>query len=332
MLMKILKSTVRTTCRHDSRSEARCGQALVEFAIIAFVFTLLLAAMLALGFLFFSANVLQQAADVGAMELARHPAQPTADFQTELVNSGLFSEADLVVPVGTDPASLPLINRLLFPLYIYDPDIDQPNGVLRYPGTVVERNDNDIRTVVIPIIGPGNRDTTTGANPIGTNGADMVTQWRRVVEEVIPTGQTAGPYSLTASSEEQGGLGQPGMVALRINYPYQSAALVAYVQTDADGNVIAPPETIGRNDVLNVPVTANDGAITGADTATFPDGQTLEAAGYSLVNPTANPKFGASAHRGTYGFGEAQAFQTTVRPYRKVISAQGIYRREVFAP
>lgn len=303
----------------------RRGQALVEFAIIAFVFTFLLSAMLAFGFLFFSANVVQQAADVGAMELARHPEVPTADFETGLDNSGLFSEADLVVPVGTNPADLPLINQLLFSVYIYDPDIDR----VRYPGTLVTNGDGD-RTVVIPIIGPGNRDTNTGSNPIGTNGADVISEWRRVVEEVIPTGESAGPYSLTATPDEQGGLGQPGMVALRINYPYQSSALVAYVHTDENGNVIPPPQTIGRDDVLNVPITANDGAITGADTATFPDGQTLAAAGYTLVNPAADPNIGASAHRGRYGFGEAQAFLTTVRPYRKVITAQGIYRREVF--
>ena len=318
--------------RLTSRTRAnrmRRGQALVEFAIIAFVFTFLLAAMLAMGFLFFSANVLQQAADVGAMELARHPESPTADFKTGLDNSGLYSEAALVVPVGTNPADLPLINQLLFSVYIYNPDLNQPDGGLRYPGTVVTNGDGDT-TVVIPIIGPGNRDTTTGSNPIGTNGADTIIEWRRVVEEVIPTGEMAGPYSVTASTGELGGLGQPGMVALRINYPYQSSALVAYVHTDADGNVIAPPETIGRDDLLNVPITANDDDITGFDTATFPDGDALMAAGHTLVNPTANPIIGASAHRGTYGFGEAQAFLTTVRPHRKVISAQGIYRREVF--
>lgn len=311
--------------RSDRTSHMRAGQALVEFAVVAFVLTFLLAAMLALGFLFFSANVLQQAADVGAMELARHPESPTADFPTGLENSGLFSESDLVVPVGTDPSSLPLINRLLFSVYVYDPDIN----MVRYPGTLVTNGDLDT-TVVIPIIGPGNRDATTGVNPIGTSGADTISEWRRVVEEVTPTGETAGPYSITASPGQQGGLGQPGMVALRINYPYQSSALVAYVHTDADGNVIPPPETIGRDGVLNVPITANDADIIGADTATFPDGQTLAAAGYALVNPSADPNIGASAHRGAYGFGETRAFLTTVRPYRKVITAQGIYRREVF--
>ncbi|MEZ6066743.1 MAG: pilus assembly protein [Planctomycetaceae bacterium] len=305
--------------------EVRRGQAIVEFAVIAFLLTILLGAMLTFGFLLFGANVLQQAADVGAMELARHPDAPTATFQSALTNSDLYSEAELVVPVGTDPADLSLINRLLFPLYIYDPDLD----MVRYPGTVVTNGDDDM-TVVIPIIGPGNRDATTAPGSIATTGADTISEWRRVVEEVVPTGESAGPYSMTATPAELGGLAQPGMVALRINYPFQSAALVAYVHTDQVGDVLAPPDTIGQDDVRSVPIGADDGAVNGAAAATFPDGQTLAAAGYTLVNPAANPSFGASAHRGTYGFGEVQAFLTTVRPYRKVLSAQGIYRREVF--
>ena len=297
----------------------RRGQVLLEFAVVAFLLTFLLGAMLAFGFLFYSANIVQQAADVGAQELARTPFSPDGSFKTDLVdiNKGVFSEADLVVPVGTNPADLPLINQLLFSVYIYDPDID----MIRYPGTLVTNGDGD-QTVVIAVIGPGHRDPETGV--------EEITEWHRVVEEIIPPGQTVGPYSVLATPEQQGGLGQPGMVALRINYPYQSAGLVAYVHTDAGGSIINPPDTIGADGVLNVPVIADDFQVTGADTATFPDQQTLSDAGYTLVNPTADPNIGASPNRGTYGFGEAQAFLTTVRPYRKVITAQGIYRREVF--
>ncbi|CAK9036483.1 Tad domain-containing protein, partial [Durusdinium trenchii] len=261
------------------RQGDRRGQALVEFAVVSFALTFLLGAMLAFGFLFFSANVLQQAADVGAMEFARHPAPPDETFQNALAASELYSEADLVVPVGTRSDELPLINGLLFSVYVYDPDID----MLRYPGTLVTNGEGET-TVVIPIVGPGNRDATTGV--------ETITEWRRVVEEVIPAGETAGPYSMMATLDEQGGLGQPGMVALRINYPYQSSALVAYVHTDADGNLLSPPETIGRDDVLNVPVTADDDAVTGATTATFPDGDTLSDAGYSLVDPAADSDIG----------------------------------------
>ncbi|TWT58846.1 TadE-like protein [Thalassoglobus neptunius] len=302
------------TSSHQDRRSLRSGQALIEFAVIAFVMTFLLGAILAFGFLFFSANVLQQAADVGAMELSRHPFAPVGTFDEALEGSGLYSEASLVVVPGTDPETLPLINRLLYSTYIYDPDIDR----VRYPGTLVTNVDGDL-TVVIPLVGFGNRDSSTGA--------ETISEWRRVVEEVLPAGASEGPFAL--DSPTPGSL-EPGMVALRINFPYQSAALVAYIQSDSDGNIVRPADTVGLNGVQNIPVTADDASVTGAASATFPNGQTLAAAGYILVDPSANPNFGAGPHRGTYGFGEAKAFATTVRPYRKVISAQGIYRREVF--
>lgn len=296
-----------------SRSE-RGGQALIEFAVVAFILTFLLGAMLTLGFLFFSANVLQQAADVGAMELSRHPFDPVGSFDAALLDSNLFTEAALVVPAGTDPETLPLINRLLYSVYIYDPDID----MVRYPGALVTNSDGDM-TVVIPLVGPGNRDPNTGV--------ESISEWRRVVEEVIPSGSEEGPYSMDSLST---GTLDPGMVALRINYPFQSAALVAFIHKDTDGNVISPVDTVGYDGVQNVPITADDSSVGGETTATFPDGRTLTVSGYTLVDPAADLSIGATPHRGKYGFGEAQAFATTVRPYRKVVSAQAIYRREVF--
>ena len=304
----------RTTTTPSLIPSRRSGQAILEFAVVAFVMTFLLGAMLTFGFLFFGANVLQQAADVGAMEMSRHPAPPTSAFEDALTASGLFDEAQLVVPVGTDAATLPLINRLLFSVYIYDPDID----MVRYPGALVTNGNGD-QTVVIPLVGPGNRNENTGV--------ETISEWRKVVEEVLPASATEGPYSMTSTST---GTLDPGTVALRINYPYQSAALVAYIQKNGSGVVVSPNETIGLDDVLNVPVTADDSAVSDSGTATFPNGQTLAAAGYTFVNPSPDTSIGASASRGTYGFGKAQALNLTVRPYRKVLSAQAIYRREVF--
>jgi hypothetical protein len=285
----------------------RRGQALVEFAIIAFVLTLLLGAMLTFGFLLFGANVLQQAADVGAQELARHPFSPTGTFEEAVSDSGLFDEAALVIPANTDPNTLPLINRLLFPLYIYDVDIDQ----LRYPGALVRNTDTNQLTVLIPIVGFGNRDPVTGV--------ETITEWRRVVEEIVPAGELQGPYSLAATDTQRGSLDE-GMVALRISYPHQSGALVAYLQTDGNGNAVPPAETLGRDDLVNIPVQADDASVTHD---MLPDGYTLE----SL---TPNSVVDGSPNRGEFGLGEMQALGTTVRPYRKVLTAQAIYRREVF--
>jgi len=310
------------------RSTNRSGQALIEFAVIAFVLTLLFSAMLTFGFMLFGANVLQQAADVGAMELARHPYSPTGTFSDALEDvSGtdpLFLEEFLVCEIGGSdtteedlPANyteadyqslqnrMPLINRLLFPLYIYDRDLN----AIRYPGAVV--NHNGDRTVLIPIVGFGNRDAITGV--------ETITQWRQVVEEILPTGASQGAYAVDSTTT---GELDPGMVALRINFPYQSGAMVAYQQQDSGGTVLRGPDAIGRNDITNVAVEADDSAVTAAALPT----------GYTLANPTADNTVDGLPHRGTYGLGSMQAHLTTVRPYRKVLTAQGIYRREVFAP
>jgi hypothetical protein len=296
----------------------RGGQALIEFAIIAFVLTFLLGAIITLGFMLLSANVLQQAADVAAQELARTPASPIARFDETLsdpeLGGRLYRENLLIVPPGTNPAELPLVNRLLYPLYIYDPD----RNVNRYPGTVVDGPSG--LTVIIAIT--GDRDPETGA--------ETIKEWRKVVEEVLPPDPpdaTEGPYSL--ASPTPGELDR-GFVALRINAPFQSGALVSYIQKNADGEIVPPEQALSSDTVTNLPVTADDSAVSGSSEARFPNGQTLAEAGYSLSPLPADPRFGGHAHRGEYGLGELQAFSTTVRPYRRVLSAQGVYRREVF--
>lgn len=277
----------------------RSGQALVEFAIVAFVTTILFAAILSFGLLIFGANVLQQAVDVGAQELARMPLSATASFDNALddldVQSELFDETKLVVALDTELATLPLINRLLFPLYIYDPDIDR----LRYPGALVRNSSGDL-TVAIPLVA---RDPTTGV--------ETISEWHRVVEE-IKTSSGGGPFSL--NSTDTGSL-DAGMVALRITYPYQSGALVAYVH----------PEPPGGSGVANLPVQADDSSVIEASA-----NPSLTSLGYQLESPSANPNVEGSPNRGAYGLGEMQAHTILVRPYRKVVTAQAIYRREVF--
>jgi len=315
------------TKQPSANSNRRRGQALIEFAVIAFVMTFLLGAMLAMGFLFFSANILQQAADVGAMEFARHPAAPLDNFDNALGNSGLFDEQFLFCAIGgTDtmeedlpadytPADyqalqdrMPLINRLLLPLYIYDPDWN----ALRYPGAVVERDDDDELTVLIPLVGFGNRDSNTGV--------ETITEWRKVVEEIVPADSVSGRGAYSLNSMDTGTL-EAGTVALRINYPYQSGALVAYQQQDSSGAVVRPVDALGQDDITNVFVEADDTMVT--ESAAIPGDYSLPA-----MQPSAT--IDGHPHQGRYVLGSMQAFATTVRPYRKVITAQGIYRREVF--
>jgi len=281
----------------------RSGQALVEFAIISFCFTLLFSGILMLGFLIFGANVLQQAADVGAMEFARFPAPPEADFYTALEESGLYDESLLIMDEESymayrqSPGSLPLINHMLLPLFIYDSESQE----YRYPGALATHD--SIRTILIPLVGA--RDPETGV--------ETIVEWRRIVEEVTPedppgsgTYAREGPYSLESSTP--GSLGT-GFVALRINYPYQSAAMVAYQYQTPEGGMVSPADAIGQDNIINVPIQANDQAV--VNSASFPDGYVL-------------------TEENQYGFGQVYAHGMAVRPYRKVISAQGMYRREIF--
>ena len=60
----------------------RRGSVLVEFALIALVLYLILAATLEFGRALFGAQVLQQAADIAAREISRTPLPPTLDIET----------------------------------------------------------------------------------------------------------------------------------------------------------------------------------------------------------------------------------------------------------
>ena len=101
-----------------------------------------------------------------------------------------------------------------------------------------------------------------------------------------------------------------GIVALRINYPYQSASMSGF-QPPADPTLPpGPPD----NPVIPIPA---DNSISAASP---PQG---------VGNPVVSDlDFGASS--GVYGLGTQVAWVNVVRPYRNLISSQAIYRREVF--
>lgn len=260
----------------------RRGQALVEFAVVAFVVTLLLTGMVTLGMMLFGAQVLQQAADVGAQELSRLPLPPTQTWEQLLhpddpndpaarsFREQIYDETKLVLPADYSSGSeLPLINRLLLPLYIVDTD----SNVRRYPGTLLKRASDEALIVMVPLA------------TVDEFGNTAIEEWVPVVR----VNETQFPLGADSNS---------GMVSLTITYPYQSAALVAYRYEDNVGNV---------------PVAADEVS------ATLPDGYTLVADDETI-----------GAHAGSLGLGRMYSQRLTVRPYRKVISAQGIYRREVF--
>lgn len=311
-------SRVRTTARRlrgerksadwTSAAKHRRGGVLVEFAFIALAFYLLLAGTLEVGRMVFGLQTLQAASRVGARELAQIELPAVSTFEEALANpevrASVYDPGRLVIDVtGLNDAAyqqlvdaLPSVNRMLLPLMIRE-RMDLGGGerdYLRYPGAVMR--------VVNPA--PGESLYTVAIPRVlsrASTGAEEI-DWVPVVEEVRPSANPAeAPFSVVSTGRQR------GLVCLRINYPYQAATLSAYrVTTNPDGSVV------------NTPIEASDDGVVQA---------AAPPAGLTLANPTSDP----SANSGRYGMGEHYALNLTLRPYRRLLSAQSMFRREVFS-
>jgi len=296
---------------------------LVEFALVALAFYLILAAILTFGVMLFQANMIQQAVDVGAQEIARMPLPINATLGLSLQSptnldttvtpasqnptflAQIYDEKWLYVDVAQQlngpsfydfaAQNFPLINRLLAPAMIFDPTMGQGQGVFRYPGAVVKNIRTNNFTVLVPLV----------------NSQASTITWAMPVEEVlIPyQGNYYSAFNAIPPANSPPNF-VPGMVALRINFPSQSASMNA----PAAGNGLTNFD----------PILADDSTLTESNSLS----------NYSLVVEE-NAGFdqdGVQVYGGKYGLGRnlAYAQQLGVRPYHKVISAQAIYRREAF--
>ena len=294
----------------------RRGQSLVEFAIVALVLYMLLAAILTFGHMLYVAQGLQGAADLAAREISRTPLGATlsfddAVFNDEKVKARIYDPKYLVFDLDTLASgesffdivrNWPLLNQQLATLMIVDrPDLNgdgtPDRNFIRYPGALlIDSTGNSEYTVGIPLV-------TTRAG----DGVETI-RWVNVIEEIKPDGATS-PFSVASD--------QRGIVALRINYPFQSASMSSFRP-----NAAGPFEpTIGQ------PNAADDGAVTQLNAA--PGGLTGA--------PLSDGELYAGTYGGQFGLGAQGAMGSQeltggrpVRPYRRVISAQAIYRREVF--
>ena len=328
----------------------RRGQAMLEFALMIPLIILLIGVTVSFGLFFFQSNVLQMAVDVGAQEISRMPFDPTAELglgrldkceDADLVcneddfKCQIYDERFLVIrdedwagyPGGFQAyvdTELPLLNRLLVPAMIRQcisvagVNSDQAFWVTRYPGTLVW-NQADQMTVLIALV-----EYARDANGFA---GEVIMEWVAPVEEIRvdhdgdPGTRRIGPYSVEKpsgfASQEAEDCFLPGMVALRINYPAQSTTLLNRLDLDD-----AAKNPNGRRGQLIV--FAGDTTVTG----------TLDDC-YTLVCPAGRISpgtrvAGSDPNAGKYGLGELEALQRIVRPYRKVMTFQAIYRREVF--
>ncbi|HUG94004.1 MAG TPA: TadE/TadG family type IV pilus assembly protein, partial [Planctomycetaceae bacterium] len=238
----------------------RRGSVLVEFALVALVLYLLLAAIITFGHLLYAAQGLQQAADVAARELSRTPLPPDATLEQALadpaVQQRVFSEDFLVVDLDGDPGlqafggdllafvqTWPAVNQQLFPLMIVDlPDFDGDGTpdvrLLRYPGALLSSPDTPSGfTVGVPLV--AGRDV---------DGIESI-RWVPVLEEMRPADPDAPtPFQITSE--------QRGLVAVRLNYPYQ-AAMMSSFRPNPDG----PHGDPRFNPNIALPNVADDGGV-----------------------------------------------------------------------
>lgn len=316
------------------------GAALVEFALVSLALYFLVAGGLEFGRLMFSANALQDAARLAARELSLAPIRANVTFDYALtcdpaadtnclvdLRRRVFDPACLVVDlddpaVAADPdgffAAMPVVNRALRTLMISDPS--RP-GLLRYPGALL----TDDTGAACSAVGPNGAAASTGLT-VGiplvdgrVGGAESIT-WVPVLEEIRARQDmdcpARGAFSLVylAVQDDCGALGADpvpdrGLAAVRLNYPYQAAMLSGF-QPAAPTDLDPLPPNVG-NAIL-----ADDGGVQ----------QNNAAPGGFIDDASA-----IGTYAGPFGLGRQLALAgKTVRPFRRLISTQAIYRREVF--
>jgi hypothetical protein len=288
---------------------ARRGAVLIEFAFVALAFYLLFAGTITMGTMISTAQAVQNAARVGARELALVALPPTMTFRQALhdpaVKARVYDPELLAVPVTggvlPDTSSWPVINRMLTPLMIYD--TIGTADFYHYPGAVISTGSG--YSVKVPVVSGRDSD---GVETISLHD---------VVEEVVDSDGN-GPFSLAASV---GVYHERGLVALRINCPYQSASMTAFK---------FDPQA-GHEGVQDAAILANDSNV---HTQSYPGEQVstgLNFVGNATPNPDNPNDYGAYA--GKYGLGRMLGpgpGDLPVRPFRRMISAQSLFRREVF--
>lgn len=275
------------------------GALLVEFALTAILFYVLLAMILDFGRLYFTAQVTQSAVRTGASELARTPLPAGYTFEQALadplVKARVYDDDLLVVDLDAIPGGLdlatwvgtwPVLNQMLRPAMIFD-DVGG-RRLLRFPGALLDDPSRPTGlTVLIPFV------VSRGAT-----GVETIT-WVSPVEEITnPDFPGESPFNATST------VPQRGIVALRINYPWQAAASSGFLGSGLDAPNIGSPIEADPDAVTATPLPA----------------------GVSL-----RPDDGApGTYAGPYGLGRQLAFGREVRPFRKLISVQALARREVF--
>jgi hypothetical protein len=191
-------------------------------------------------------------------------------------------------------------------------DLDEdgvPENLIRYPGALVKSDTSPTRhSVEIPLV--------VGR---GANGVETI-RWVKVVEEIKRNNKSVFPIADATTPDAPNSEDLQGIVALRINYPFQSAAMSSFRQ--------APGGIFDAN--LSLVNVANDIDVTPVDPDDPANPETVVSA---PIKGMTYP----GTYAGPYGLGVQGALGSNamtgglpVRPFRRVITTQAIFRREVF--
>lgn len=279
----------------------RRGSVLVEFALVALVLYLILAATMDLSRSVLAGQVIQSAADTLARELAEAPLPPTATFEQALecdyVKTRIFDESALVIDLDAHPPgealdayfeTLPVVNQVLRPVMIVE-RVGEAT-LLRYPGALFSDGQGGYAVRIPQILA---RDE---------GGVETELAWHRVVEE-MPSASGGSLFGVDAPGD------QPPMVAVRILYPYQAAAMSAF-----DPN--------GSGKPLEDFIEADDSQASG------PAEPGLAAVGGDDPGPYAGP-LGLGWHY-AFGVDPDTGEPRKVRPFRKLLRAQAVRWRTIY--
>ncbi len=288
------------------RESGQRGAILVEFAVVALVLYLLLAALLSFGTMIQAAQVAQDTARLAARELALTPLPAAITFEDALAATDdrifdpnqLVIDLDALAAVGLEleqySATLPLVNRALRPVFVFDRVAGR--RLLRFPGAVL----------LSPEPTAFNAGLTVGVPQVvaRTDGGGETIRWLPVVEEIRSDADDpdSGPFSAAAVGPDR------GLVALRINIPATASALASY-----DAPASWPPSPNAGQPHLAGPVTSVAGSLPP----------------YGTPFPSAVSE-GPAVLGGEQGLGEMRALASVVRPFRRVFVGQALFRREVY--
>lgn len=309
-----------------SRMERVRGAVLVEFALLSLTLYLILAGGLEMGRAVFCSQLLQDVARTAARELAVTQLPATYSFDEAMkdcrVRQKIYDPKWLVIDLADHPeetldeffAQLPIVNQMLRPLMFVDTTTvrGRSRRLLRYPGALLWNSKPDpcaLRPtefiVGVPVV----------VERRGSKGYESI-RWVPVVEEIRadPDNRFGGAFSVIARGRGRSPVEnlKRGLVALRVNYPFQAAALSGF----------RSPQGLGRTNGKRI-IIADDIQVTQLNE---PPGRLV----YPPVTEGHTPNENVGPNAGAFGLGKQFALGQSVRPYRKLISAQAVFRRESF--